>query len=816
MAKVTPSMVSQAKEIVTTPPKNSTAGAVASTNLKPNPVPVKASSTSNMDGAMKAAASEVQNNVTPTTEECTKVVENSEDLVTAIESVATMYGIPPTNVICDDSLDTIRVQGDTIIAPSIDPKGKTLPIMRSIGTVLDYISQRIDDKLNNYQGANIENGIIEDHIKNDSDPSKGKVINRLVDPDGNEILVYDSGLVDMPNTKTAQDFVNRLRADGTIPTVNPSTITEPNSMSKYFADVDDITVDTDAAATPPQQPQGGSDYGDSVVGPAVQTVNNSEDSVDGVDTTDVSAAIGESFNMIELVSKYNNTTHLGYDMLTESGFTGIKPTDRYYVEAASGKKKDIDVTEIKHMKFDNTHLIKAIKYFNEARAEQADIGSEHLDINKLVNSPKWNAAIKELENQFNCHLALHYVKSDEIPEEGGAFTNVISGNNEYKQKCYISKSKGFQLGGLPIDIYFANKFILKESPTDKSLFGQYVCSVMLHEIFHNIMQVLCTYNVEFNAMMTTTVITTSMTQNARVRRKLITNFVNAAEQMGALKLNLVEKRAYIKKMLLICSMRESKKNIELARSLVETGSDSEVIDNYIKQTTAVQNRYEKTIKGGNKMIISSLIGLVLGISMGGTGFVTNKFGLAVAGGILGLGSYVGLKIGILLNKESKKLAVDNSVKNYEEHWCDQFAAMYNLPVHFFSVIATKTPAANMRDDQIKSLHAIEMKWVSLMGDNHPPTTERLGASVKYAQQTLDSGVKLDPSVKKYLEYIVQNHKRILEVEDIDNIFSKNVFDPKTAENLDLHLQNLIQRSNTTITESDISVFLQKSDMDEYY
>ena len=81
-----------------------------------------------------------------------KAVSESGDLISALECVGAMYGIPATNIIADDTATGIRVVNDNIIAPPLEKaNGRTRPIMCAIGSVLDYISQRIDDKLNDYQ-----------------------------------------------------------------------------------------------------------------------------------------------------------------------------------------------------------------------------------------------------------------------------------------------------------------------------------------------------------------------------------------------------------------------------------------------------------------------------------------------------------------------------------------------------------------------------------------------------------------------------------------------------------------------------------------
>ena len=146
---------------------------------------------------------------------------------------------------------------------------------------------------------------------------------------------------------------------------------------------------------------------------------------------------------------------------------------------------------------------------------------------------------------------------------------------------------------------------------------------------------------------------------------------------------------------------------------------------------------------------------------------------------------------------------------YEEHWSDMFAAMYSLPVALFSHSPSRMTPANMSDDQLKRLHQIELAQVNLFGDVHPPTLERMHASCKAAQKLLDSGTKINPDVKKYLEWIVENNKRIGEVEDIENLYSKATFDPKTAENLDFHIQNLINKSGIALTEQAMAFLFTK-------
>lgn len=810
MNNATPSAtkVSKVAQIINTKQPNATQGPT----VNPKTAPIATTTPNKMEGDMKKQENVATSNAVA---ECDKIVNESEDLIDALESVAKLYNIPEENIVCDDTLDTIKVQGDTIIAPSISAQGKTASIMKSIGAVLDYISQRIDDKVNDFQYGNIERGIIQDHIKNDANPAKGKVIARHIDPDGNEVLVYDSGLVDMANTYTAQQFVNELREAGAIPEIKTTDSVNPvKSDFSYWTAEDDITAGVDTTSHP-----GGSDYGASASNPdgPVATPNNTDmpasydnnaadgkvANYDGTEQVDLVQKLNESAVMLDLVSKYGDTRHLGYDLLTEQGFNFIKPIDFISESATSGgKKKTISPADIKHLKFDNKHIMSAIKYMNECRAEQDYATGKHFDLQRMVNNPKWNKAIKELEEQFDCHLVVRFIKEDQLPDSGGGFTQYFS--TEAKAKCHISKSKGFQLNGLPIDIYIINSFLTTYAPTDQKLFGQFVIGVFLHEIFHNISSVLRMYNTEFKTMLSSTMLMASMSKSAKVRRKLITNFVETANKVGFINKNLIERKAYIKQLLFLCSADKQIKNMKDAKKLVEEG-DSDKLDAYIAAAERVVKNRERELKGTGAAITYILCGAVEG-GIAGIALATGQVELAAFAFICGLAVInIAAIDGAIRSKERQMVEERKSgkTKTTEEHWADMFAAMYSLPVALLSYAPSRMTAASMTDDQIKRLHQIELAQVNLFGDVHPPTMERMYASCKTAEQLLDSGVKLNPDVKKYLEWIVENYKRIGEVEDIETNYSKHTFDPKTAENLDLHIQNLINKSGVALTEQAI-------------
>jgi hypothetical protein len=99
--------------------------------------------------------------------------------------------------------------------------------------------------------------------------------------------------------------------------------------------------------------------------------------------------------------------------------------------------------------------------------------------------------------------------------------------------------------------------------------------------------------------------------------------------------------------------------------------------------------------------------------------------------------------------------------------------------------------------------SLEREAMQLMMIKYPTMNERNQSAVKYAKKTLESKAKLDPAVKKYMEWIVANYSKTLDM-DIEEIYSKGTFDPKTAEDLDGHIEKLIGSANINVTESDLS------------
>ena len=724
---------------------------------------------------------------TPGANKVIDTINECDKMITAVESVAAMYCVPSSYIVEDPFTDRMTVTKGHIIVPSnttAKPSDNAKSIIQAVGAVLDYISQRADDKLDTFQANNIRDGINKDKINDVIDPTKGKVFASRIDGNGDPVVVYDDGSAQLSSTKEAQETYDSIP--------NKPEFKNQNEYQGYFNDDDDImkgiTEEDVPEPTPEDYKNTGSTEGS---GPETEVIANDSNEMNVAD------AIKEAGYLLDAIGQRGNTRHLGYDIMQEQGFNFVKPCD-FFVESATKKKNKQAVGSIgiEHMKFDNTKLLKAIKLINDARKEQNG-GKGKINLETLINNPKYQEAIDCLNDQFNARLNIRFLKGKELGNS--EFTAVF---NDIKTHLVISKSKGFQLGGLPIDIFVTNTALDEDAPDDISLFGQHVVSVFCHEIFHNIMAVLKSKEAQFTATLIETMTLARDIPSASNRRKLITNFVNMTDEFGDMKLNIVTKRAMIKHLTYLSTIAHDEQAVREYEKAIKSKKVNG-IDEEIKRMEKKIRKVKINTYGPTRYIIPAILTVATFSwvsSTAGTGLfpvACMAFGSAV-GNLFGQGIVQAVEI------DTIKKFKNGTIKNYEEHWCDMFAACYNLPVTFFMVGKPRTGVANdYALESLKRYDELERESRQLMMIKYPTISERNQAAVKYAKKTLDSKAKLDPAIKKYLEWIVSNYSKTLDM-DIDEIYSKGTFDPKTAENLDGHIEKLIGSANINVTESDLS------------
>ena len=699
------------------------------------------------------------------------MINKSEDLITALEAVGAMYGIPSSHILQDDSQQTIKVVNDTIIAPNRkSANANTQSIVCAIGSVLDYISQRVDDKLDNFQIDAINKDKL-DTAKASSDPNKGKVIKRFETDDGDEILVYDSGIIDRPMTRSALMMVADLKRKGEI----PEKIEDINKdVDGYFSDADDISMDTSAPETP-------------------EPVE-----------TNVSESVGIADSLLDVISEYNNTTHLGYDIFSEMGFD-IKPTDSdFYQEAKAKKSKPINPKDIKHMKFDNKHILKAVKYFNEARAAQSNVKfAKDLDIKKFIDHPSYHKGVRELEEQFQCHISYKWMKDANGYENAGTY--VHTKENAHLPQITISKSKGFQLHGAGIWIEVWNYGLFSDAPSDPKLFGQTMVAVTLHEIFHNIAWAIRGVTDSFIINTATTMSLLASARSVKRKREIANRYIDSIKDSGMIPhVNPIKRKILVKQLIFITSL-QSKYDI---KNVIDTNNMNDMSEADIDKTIEVYRKKIAEIKKSHKQLkrpTTALIAMVMGVISGIIGLATGAAEISILGFFLGVMS--GLTAGLFTIASNQ---LEHALKAYqnghavEESWCDMFAGIYNFPTVFFIKNANKggdsfSPNVVNNVEKLNELAKVEKEAFNLMMITYPSNSERNHAAAKLAENALKQK-GLDPATRKYLTWIKDNFSVMLET-DIETEKPNTTYDPNRAGDVDKHIQDIINQGNVQVTES---------------
>jgi hypothetical protein len=126
--------------------------------------------------------------------------------------------------------------------------------------------------------------------------------------------------------------------------------------------------------------------------------------------------------------------------------------------------------------------------------------------------------------------------------------------------------------------------------------------------------------------------------------------------------------------------------------------------------------------------------------------------------------------------------------------------MYNLPVKFFIGSSAKKYVPNdFSAEKLNELAQVSREFSRSIKSSYPTVLERNHAAVTVAKNILEDK-DIDPSIKKYCKWVVDNFDAVTHTE-ISTIYNAHTFDPKTAEDLDKHMQDLITDNNIVTTES---------------
>ena len=451
----------------------------------------------------------------------------------------------------------------------------------------------------------------------------------------------------------------------------------------------------------------------------------------------------------------------------------------------------VAVEGLSHLKFDNTHILNAIRLFNEARNKFPDDDNK-VRVLKLIKTKEFKQGIKELEQQFQCKLII----SGLMGMVTGSATIPLP--MAHFKKVTISKSKGFQLNGLPILIGIGSnqneKLMIWSS---KETFGQSLAAVLLHEIWHNISVVLRLKSSEIMAA-TSTIANMPSNMTGEQRRVMITNYVETIVKFMDVKMSKRKKKKLIKQLAVMTCVKLDKK------ALKKLKGNPEDFNNVTLSTKDVENTIKSAAinhKKSKQNDVVSIIRSVLGVI--GSAVIFNPLALLV--------NMNNIKV-ILKNMKRKY----SDEPDYEEYNADLFASMYQLPVSFKYILKDvqkkwygekinyKPGTPNQLDKQDLEVRSkLRKLWQVAVYDVHPGNDERNYAAYKSAKNMLDSGIELDPEIRKYLEWIVSNFSSLDNL-NLDEIYDEKLFNPQEVNMIDEHLNNMIKSERVVVTEADIS------------
>lgn len=483
---------------------------------------------------------------------------------------------------------------------------------------------------------------------------------------------------------------------------------------------------------------------------------------------------------------------------------------------------------IKLYKFDNDHLLKAVKLFNSAynsipfdqyfpeydtlkrtleRGDRTKLSSrsqipkslcDHIHAEFKNLNGDFQKAIIELGKQFSC--------SYDIDLEGGG-TYTVPARMKFPEnsdkKITLSKSKGFQLGNVRLKVSISIADLLNMCPADRNLFGQFTVGILLHETFHNIVAILDRLNKEIEKDVTETLDAVAKSKNVVTETTKCTSLVERIKRKLKVKDKLVDEKRMSTRFYILSQIKGDKNAINKFSKDVEKNNDpvtDKEIEAYIREL-----KKNSRAAGGNRIIgtVKDVLQSVFCIIAGGVGIISGQIAGGIAVGGVGL-----LLIYLMISnkkREGSAILGGMGTRLQEEYFCDLFAAMYQFPAHLMSY--NRRIAINkLNSSKAEKMDKLEAEWHDKMDDIHPDTFDRELVSYRLAKQILASKKHLKKEVKDYLKYIVDLHDGIEDIKTTNTEFRNKRLSPEASADLQETLTEFTKKNNVAVTESFIEEF----------
>lgn len=485
-----------------------------------------------------------------------------------------------------------------------------------------------------------------------------------------------------------------------------------------------------------------------------------------------------------------------------------------YLEAANpkvGSSRELSVYS-----FENSHIIRAIKYFNKAykeldfsntqfadykvaqergsRTERKQYKEDKIYTPELIKEvrskfmkPSGNfvKGFEELEEQFDCRFKVNL----SIRSSTGTYLLKFP-ENEKVSSISISKTKGFQLDKLPIALSVNVKQVLDICPNNKKLFGQTFVGIVLHEIYHNIVHCVDMRNKNLHADIKRTFMNIKSDESKESCRNKIRSFVERFKTSFVVKGNQMDEKRTEARLYVLTQIKDNTNAVRQFEKDIkdrQDRTDESELDDYINQLKSIKSVL--SIAKGLHVVSAVCVILLTAV-----GFL---FGIAAAA-IVGTIGLVCIALSMLLKAVRSLVGVSVGVK--EEYFCDLFAAMYKLPIHITSY--NRQITLNKKySEKVSQIRGLTNDISEQINDPHPETFHRELVSYRVAKQLLDSKQKLQPEIKRYLKYIVNLHEGIEDVNVPESEFQNKKLDPAAAKDLQKALDDFVKKSGVSVTES---------------
>ena len=462
---------------------------------------------------------------------------------------------------------------------------------------------------------------------------------------------------------------------------------------------------------------------------------------------------------LELITKFNDKLIKVYNILAKPGEHSslkVKKASKFTFKPVMDEKEAINIYNI-----DNHYLIEAIREFNAFVKELIGDKSEALGSLDVSGAAQTNQHYKNgcelINKQFNSSIDFRFTTNSDRTLSDKAQKGL--------ENVSFSKTKGFDLHGAKLIIFNNPNYVF--SQVKDEVFGQMLCSFICHEIFHNIakLSTLYKHNV-INALKYVFDKKYTAKSTNELAADILTTFKN---KLG---INKTDDQKTMKRLCYVINNCNNDAKISSFNEKMKTNSDDAMLMDVDNDTSNNADVFAAKLSSfTNSTTATLLIMAVTTILLGYVG--------SVAGGITAF-------IALLIMVRGYNSAVME--KTNEETMCDMCAAMYKLPVYLTDVSDLKKNKG-ARDVDSHGRY-----------DVHSASFDRQTVSLGLAKEMLNSGEKLEPEVRDYLEFIVNKNEgnQYAERKFTKQQMKKSA--PAFTENINRAVTNFIKSHNIPLDE----------------